>query len=342
MSTHRPTRAVRSLRTESRPTQPAPEPSPLLESANPAMQRAIATARQVAPSDVAVLLTGESGTGKNVLASAIHAWSPRHEGPFVTIPCPTLADHALLEGALLRDVKGAFSESATDIPGRLESAQGGTLFLDEVGDLSLDVQAKLERILAEQLFERTGASGTLGVDARTITATKHDLEADVRAGRFREDLFFGLNVVTIALPPLRDRLEDLSALTDHILTRLAARHGRGTLRLAPEIRHIFAAYNWPGNVRELANTLERAVVLSRGEVITTEHLPDRLLAPPTPVQHTPHTKRTGRVTSFSLKELERQQIARVLAKSETLEEAAARLGINPSTLWRKRKRYGYD
>ena len=267
---------MRALRHETLAPQQAPEPSPLLDSANATMQRAIATARQVAASDAAVLLVGESGTGKNVLAAAIHAWSRRAGGPFITIPCTTLADH-LLESELFGHVKGAFTGAWKDKPGRLEAAVGGTLFLDEVGDLPLPLQGKLLRVLAEQRFERVGAGDTIEVDARIIAATNRELDVEVRAGRFREDLFFRLNVVTIVLPPLRERLEDLEPLTDHILARLAARHGRGRLTLSPEVRDIFAAYRWPGNARELVNTLERAVVLSSGDVISAEHLPDRVL-----------------------------------------------------------------
>src|SRR5262245_20033930 len=168
----------------------------LLESASPAMQRAVATARQAATSDVTVLLSGESGTGKNVLAGAIHGWSPRREGPFVTISCTTLAEH-LLESELFGHVKGAFTGAWKDKPGRLEAARGGTIFLDEVGDLSLELQAKLLRFLEEHCFERVGGVDTMEVDARVVAATNRDLEEDVRAGRFRADLFFRLNVVGI-------------------------------------------------------------------------------------------------------------------------------------------------
>jgi NtrC-family two-component system response regulator AlgB len=324
---------MRALRQETLLSKQAPEPSPLLDSANAAMQRAIATARQVATSDAAVLLMGESGTGKNVLAAAIHAWSRRAGGPFITIPCTTLADQ-LLETELFGHVKGAFTGAWKDKPGRLEAAVGGTLFLDEVGDLPLPLQGKLLRVLAEQRFERVGAGDTIEVDARIVAATNRELDVEVRAGRFREDLFFRLNVVTIVLPPLRERREDIEPLADHVLARLVARHGRGRLTLSPEVRDIFAAYRWPGNARELVNTLERAVVLSSGDVITAEHLPDRFFAPGSPgIAALPPI-------SLSLEELERQQIERVVRDSETLEEAAERLGINPATLWRKRKRYG--
>lgn len=302
-----------------------------LESRSPTMQRVLATARQVASSDATVLLTGESGTGKNVLAAAIHQWSPRRTGPFVTIPCTTLADH-LLESELFGHVKGAFTGAWKDKPGRLEAAQGGTVFLDEVGDLPADLQAKLLRFIEEHRFERVGGNDTIGVDARLVAATNRDLETDVEAGRFRRDLFFRLHVVDIRLPALRERTEDLGPLTDHILGQMCARHGRGSLRLAEEVRRALAAYDWPGNVRELLNALERAVVMSRGDTIHSEDLPDRLLAPAS-------MRSAAAEPPLSLEELERRHIERTLADSTTLEEAAARLGINPTTLWRKRKRY---
>jgi NtrC-family two-component system response regulator AlgB len=303
-----------------------PAPSVFLESANPAMRRAIDTARQVAASDVAVLLVGESGTGKNVLASAIHTWSPQKNGPFVVVSCMTLDQ--------LFPATESFRH-ATDKSGRLRAAVGGTLFLDEVGDMRLDLQGKLLSLLGEAPFDRAVGGDASSAGMRLVTATRENLQTEVRAGRFREDLFFRLNVVTITLPPLRERREDLTALTEHILIRLAVRHGRRMLRITPEVRGIFEGYRWPGNVRELANTLERAVVLSRGDAITPEHLPDQLLAPLAP------TNDGAPLTALSLEDLERQQIGRVLDEAETLEEAATRLGIHPSTLWRKRKRYGF-
>ncbi len=305
----------------------------ILESATPAMQRAIATARQVAASDVPVLVTGESGTGKNALATYIHASSPRRREPFATMSCTALADH-LAEGEFLGQVQAAFIDARKNMPGPPEEAGlRGTLFLDEVGDVPRQVQGTLLRFLAEQRSPRVGAADSIAVGARVIAATNRDLEAEVSAGRFREDLLFRLNVVTIALPPLRERPEDLLALTDHVLTRLAARYHRGPVRLAPEVRLILAAHRWPGNARELVNVLERALVLSRGDTITREDLPDRLLAGSTP------DDADTALTMLSLEELERRHIERVLADSGTLEEAAARLGINPTTLWRKRKRY---
>src|SRR5437773_8550425 len=254
---------VQALRRENRALRRVLDEPALLESASPAMARALATARQAAASDATLLLTGESGTGKNVLAAAMHAWSPRHAGPFVTIACTTLAEH-LLESELFGHVKGAFTGAWKDKPARIAAAQGGTLFLDEVGDLPQPVQGKLLRFLEERRFEPLGGTETVEVDVRMIAATNRDLEADVRAGRFREDLFFRLNVVNVTLPPLRERRADLAALTDHLLAVVAARHRRAPLHLAPEARRVLTGYRWPGHVRELMNTLERAVVLSRG------------------------------------------------------------------------------
>src|SRR5437762_1591289 len=314
---------VQALRRENRALRRVLDEPAVLESASPAMARALATARQAAASDATLLLTG-----------AMHAWSPRHAGPFVTISCTSLAEH-LLESELFGHMKGAFTSAWKDKPGRLEAARGGTIFLDEVGDLPPELQGKLLRFLEEHRFERVGGSETIEVDARVVAATNHDLEADVRGGRFREDLYFRLNVIAIRLPPLRERAADLPALTDHVLASVSARHRRGPLVLAPEARRALAAYAWPGNVRELVNTLERAVVLSRGDTIRAEDLPDRLLEPPSAAPATPEA-------GLSLEDVERRHIAQVLAESSTLEEAAARLGINATTLWRKRRRYGIE
>jgi len=324
---------VQGLRRENRRLKLATDDAILLESQSPAMQRALDTARQVAASDVTVLLTGESGTGKTVLARQIHAWSRRGGGPFVTISCTTLSEQ-LLESELFGHVKGAFTGAWKDNPGRLEAAAHGTVFLDEVGELPPELQAKLLRFLEERRFERVGGRRTIEVDARLVAATNRDLEAEVASGRFRSDLYFRLNVVAIRLPPLRERRADLLPLADHLLRSLAARHGRERpMVLGDAARSAIEAYPWPGNVRELANALERAVVLSRGDVVQAESLPDAVLAPPRAAPAGQHG---------SLEELEQGRIRQVLAESATLEQAAARLGIGVTTLWRKRKRYGLD
>jgi len=325
---------VQSLRRENGRLKLAAGDATLLESASPKMQRALATALQVAPSDATVLLTGESGTGKTVLARQIHAWSRRASGPFVTISCTTLSEH-LLESELFGHVKGAFTGAWKDNPGRLEAAAHGTVFLDEVGELPPELQAKLLRFLEERRFERVGGRRTIEVDARLVAATNRDLEAEVARGRFRSDLYFRLNVVGIRLPPLRERPEDLLPLVSHLLRSLAARHGRSTTpTLSDAARELIESYGWPGNVRELVNALERALVLSTGDVVQADGLPDAVLAPPA-VAHSEQA-------AGSLEDLERTHIQQVLAESVTLEQAAARLGIGVTTLWRKRKRYGID
>jgi NtrC-family two-component system response regulator AlgB len=325
---------VAGLRRDNQALRSALDGPALLESQNPLMRRALDTARQAARSNATVVLLGESGTGKNVLAKAIHAWSPRSEQPFVTIPCTTLAEH-LLESELFGHVKGAFTGAWKDKPGRLEAAAGGTLFLDEIGELAPELQAKLLRFLEEHRFERVGDARTIEVDTRIVVATNRDLEAEVKAGRFRTDLFYRLAVVSLRLPPLRERREDLQALVDRLLAPLAVRHGRPVPRLEPSAREALAAHDWPGNVRELANALERALVLSRDDVIVAESLPDSVLAPPGGAAPPPGE-------AGSLDEVERRHVQHVLASSATLEEAAARLGIDPTTLWRKRKRWGLD
>jgi NtrC-family two-component system response regulator AlgB len=324
---------VHHLRRENRALREGTAPT-LLDSANPRMRRVLDTARQAAASDVTLLLTGESGTGKNVLASAIHRWSARAAGPFVAIGCTTLAEH-LVESELFGHVKGAFTGAWKDKPGRFEAAAGGSVFLDEVGELPAELQGKLLRFLEEHRFERVGSDRSQTVDVRVIAATNRDLEAEVRGGRFREDLFFRLNVVGLELPALRDRPEDVEALIDHLLWSLAARHGRSGLQLAPEARRALVAYRWPGNVRELVNALERAVVLARGDLIALDDLPDAVAAPEMPIPDAEHD-------ALSIEATERRLVERALTESATLEEAAARLGINVTTLWRKRKRWKLD
>ncbi|HUY28970.1 MAG TPA: sigma-54 dependent transcriptional regulator [Candidatus Binataceae bacterium] len=288
------------------------------------------TAAQIADSDATILLSGESGTGKSMLASHIHRTSPRKDGPFVQVACTTLSEH-LLESELFGHVRGAFTGAIKDKPGRLEAAERGTVLLDEIGDLSPAVQSKLLRFLQEKTFERVGGAETITVDARIIAATNQDLEQLVHQKRFREDLYYRLNVIELRVPPLRERPGEIPRLAAHFAGDAALRHHKTPLKFAPEAIRALSSYPWPGNVRELRNVIERAVVLSRGDTITLSDLPDRLLAGPGKADQ-----------SQTLEELERRHIEAVLEQAVTLEEAADMLGINVATLWRKRRKYGLD
>jgi transcriptional regulator with PAS, ATPase and Fis domain len=251
----------------------------------------------------------------------------------VVVDCGALAGE-LLESELFGHARGAFTGADTERKGLLQMADGGTVFLDEVGELAPELQGKLLRFLEEHRFERLGSDRTQTVNVRVLAATNRDLQSEVNAGRFREDLFFRLNVVALRLPALRDRPEDFEALAKTVLATLAVRHRRPDLRLAPEASAALTAYRWPGNVRELVNALERAVVLARGDQIELDDLPDAITAPEPPLEL------SG--SELSLEATERRVVQRALAESATLEEAATRLGINVTTLWRKRKRWGLE
>src|SRR4051794_12209474 len=246
-----------------------------------AVQQMIAQARKVATSPSAVLIRGESGTGKELLAEAIHTASPRGARPFVKVHCAALSQN-LLESELFGHVKGAFTGADRDRVGRFEQANGGTLFLDEIGDINLEVQTKLLRVLQEMSFERVGSSQSITVDVRILAATHQDLEAMIRAGRFREDLYYRLNVVILTTPPLRDRKEDIFELAVHFLGRHAQRMGKPVTHLDDEAVEALMAYDWPGNIRELENVIEHAVILADGPAITRGDLPGHLGQSPTP------------------------------------------------------------
>jgi NtrC-family two-component system response regulator AlgB len=276
-----------------------------------------------------VLLRGESGTGKGVLARALHAFSPRRERPFAVVNCPTLTDE-LLASELFGHARGSFTGAVKDQPGRVEAAEGGTLFLDEIGEISPGLQAKLLRFLQERQFERVGETRTRTADVRIVAATNKDIEAEVKAGRFREDLLYRLDVVAVTVPPLRERAEDILPLARRFLGFFG--RGREGKELSPGAERALVAYGWPGNVRELRNAMERAVILSPSRVLEAESLPERIAAhgDGAPVLGGDHT----------VDEIEREHILRVLARAPTAEEASRILGIDASTLWRKRKKYG--
>jgi NtrC-family two-component system response regulator AlgB len=308
----------------------AEAPETELDSAAPAMRSVLEVVSRAAQSDVSVMFRGESGTGKGVLARAMHLESRRRDRPFVTINCPTLTEE-LLASELFGHAKGAFTGAIRDQPGRVEVAEGGTLFLDEIGDLPSGLQAKLLRFLQERRFERVGETRTRKADVRVVAATNRDLEADVTTGRFREDLFFRLNVIDVRVPSLRERPEDIVPLARRFLAFFARAIGRPPATLSPAAEKVLANYAWPGNVRELRNAIERAMILWPSAVIEPQAFPERIAG----------TKERGPYVGgrFTLDELEREHISAVLAQSKTMDEAAAVLGIDDSTLWRKRKKY---
>jgi NtrC-family two-component system response regulator AlgB len=309
----------------------------VLESPDPRFATILDQARKVAATDTVVLIRGESGTGKGVLARRIHGCSRRSSGPFVTVSCPSLSSE-LLESELFGHARGAFTGAVRDTSGKVAAAAGGTLFLDEIGDLPLALQPKLLRFLQERRYERVGESQTRTADVRLIAATNHDLDAEVAAGRFRDDLMYRLNVVDFTLPPLRKR-SDLLDLADHLLTFFSRQTGHKIEGFTPAARAAIANYPWPGNLRELRNAIERAALFVSGPMIEVADLPDRVATaarPQSPAATGPVVV-GGQVT---LERLETEHIRRLLEETETREEAARILGIDPSTLYRKRKQLG--
>lgn len=249
----------------------------LLLGESEAMQKVVAMIDKVADSPSTVLVTGESGTGKELVAVALHEGSARKDKPFIRINCGAIPA-TLIEAELFGYEKGAFTGAATQKPGRFELADEGTLFLDEIGDLPLDMQVRLLRVLQEGTFERVGGIKTMSVDVRLIAATNKDLEAEIEAGRFRDDLFYRLNVVPIALPPLRDRPGDIRTLTEHFVDKYNRRLGKNIEAVDDDALKVLTTYPWPGNIRELENIIERTVLFSDGDRITRESLPPELLA----------------------------------------------------------------
>ncbi len=300
-----------------------------------ASRRVLELAQKVADTGTTVLITGESGTGKDQLARLIHDLSSRRDAPYLKIDCASLPPE-LVESELFGHEKGAYTGAVERKLGRLELARGGTIVLDEVAALATPVQSKLLRVLEERAFERLGGTETLRIDARLIALTNADLGRAVVEGRFREDLYFRLNVLTIPVPRLRDRPADIAPLAEHLLARLAAVHGRTRATLSDAARRLLEAYPWPGNVRELKNAIERALIFSTDEILRPEDFPDVLRAASDAV--------AGLTAGLrSLEEIEREAIRQTLeATRYKITRSAEILGISRKTLLEKRKKYGLD
>ncbi len=298
---------------------------------NPATLRVLEVATGVASSDATVLITGETGTGKTLLGRLIHASSGRRDGPFVTVDCTSFQE-SLLESELFGHKRGAFTGAVADKPGKVEAAEGGTLFLDEVGEIPAHLQGKLLRLVEERAYERLGDPKTRTVDARIVAATNRDLGEMVQERSFREDLFFRLSVIDLAIPALRQRVEDIPLLAREFTFALARVHGKKVTEWEPEVEAALVRYPWPGNVRELAHAIERAVLLAPGRTLRLNHLPQRVA----------ESGDFGepRDQILPLAQVEERHIRKALAADQPLEETARWLGIDPSTLWRKRKKYG--
>jgi len=318
------------------------------ETQSPSYRAFLQTVLRAAASDSVVLLQGESGTGKTVLARWMRLHSKRAERPFVTVHCPMLSSD-LMSSTLFGHRRGAFTGAVSDAIGKVEAAEGGTLFLDEVADLTPDAQARLLRFLHDRSYERLGEAKERKAEVRLIAATNRSLEDEVKAGRFREDLFFRLNVIALTLPPLRERREDVLPLALHYLRFFERRQGRHHLAFSPQCEEAISIYSWPGNLRELRNAVERAVILMPSTIMEPEDLELRSDAIDFPYGKDATTvtdSMRGRLMPLvlgedcSIEEIEREHIARVVARAPSFEAAAQILGIDPTTLQRKRKRYG--
>jgi PAS domain S-box-containing protein len=306
-------------------------------SKNKEMRRLFGILEQVSDSDATILLEGESGTGKELFAKAIHALSPRKTGPLITINCGSLPD-TLLESELFGYEKGAHSTAFKDKPGRLAMADGGTLFLDEIGDISPALQVRLLRVLQDKTYEPLGATKFLKTDVRIVAATNRNLQRLVEEGKFRQDLFYRINVVKLVLPPLRERREDIPLLVGHFIRKFCRLSGKEIQGLSPEVFPLLMSHDFPGNVRELENFIEYATVVCKNGMIGVGHLPDFFRN-----SEERSAARPSEAKPSSLGEVERSYIREALKRNHWNRSAtAAEMGIHPTTLWRKMKRLGIE
>ena len=304
-----------------------------LRSNNPEMQRILKLLPQVAKSECSVLVQGPSGSGKELVAQAIHNMSPRRHGPYVCVNCTALPEN-LLESELFGYAKGAFTDAKRDKPGQFKLASGGTLLLDEIAEMPLALQVKLLRVLNNGEFKPLGSTQTYHADARIISSTNRDVESMVHEGTFREDLFYRINVLTLSIPALKDRLEDLDRLVGFFLERFRNRQGRQTMEVSEEAMAVLRDYDWPGNIRELENTIEHAFVLCQGDTIKVKHLPDRIVGT-SRAKSSPPGLRGDPLSETALRECLRRNYGN---RAKTARE----LGVHRSTLWRKIREYGID
>jgi len=310
---------------------------------SPALRDVLARVEQVAQTTATVLLRGETGTGKEMVARAIHINSAREAKPFIKVNCAALAT-GVLESELFGHEKGSFTGAVGRRPGRFELADGGTLFLDEIGDVPLDVQVKLLRVLQEREFERVGGTETVKVDVRVVSATHRDLERQISEGTFREDLYYRLNVFPILLPPLRERAGDITLLAEHFVQKYARSFGKAVRGLDGSAAAALSGYSWPGNVRELENVIERALILTRGPDVTAADLEfTKRTGGVTPSPVTVTAAERGRPLQERLSEQERAEIVAAIDQSQgNIAHAARRLGINRSTLYYRLRKHGLE
>jgi NtrC-family two-component system response regulator AlgB len=308
-------------------------PAEDLSTAEPNMEAVLQMGFKAAVTPATILILGESGTGKGVLARAIHARSPQKENDFVTVNCPSLS-RELLESELFGHMKGAYTGAVGETWGKVALADGGTLLLDEIGDLPLEIQPKLLRLLQEREYERVGEAKPRRANVRVIATTNRNLEQAVKEGRFREDLYYRLNVISLRLLPLRQRKSDLLRIASGYLRFFAGQCGKALEGFSPEAERAMLEYDWPGNLRELRNLVERAAILSGGRQIELADLPEKLSESPAP----PPSESAHVGAKVSLEELANEHIRRVIEQANTMEEAARILGIDPATLYRKRKK----